>query len=321
MLPSVCADLRRSARHALAGLALASILTGASPAGASPEAPHTGTKHALLIAFQRYQQWLDLPFAGNDIAVIAEALLASGFEEANIHIISDVPVRTLEEDIFHGPRDFHYRSLSSVPSRRSIRETVAELARSAQKADDTVLVYYSGHGVTIQPTDEPFITLPTSDPADADTMLAVGSISSILAKQAPDAHKLVIIDACAARQRTIADAHDEPSWAHKYQNLSVFFATGANQLSYFDKNQFKASVYTHFFAEAISQADFDKDGIISLSEIDQHLRAQVPRYVASQRELSPTDKPPPDVRPGQDPFSIIPRPSVFRWLRAALPLP
>ncbi|MFJ7157154.1 caspase domain-containing protein [Streptomyces sp. NPDC101118] len=80
---------------------------------------------------------------------------------------------------------------------RTAREVLDAVRESARKAEDTLLVYYAGHGLTDPYTDELYLTLPDSDREREYTSLRYEYLRrAVLDLQARALRTVVILDCC-----------------------------------------------------------------------------------------------------------------------------
>jgi uncharacterized caspase-like protein len=142
-----------------------------------PVNPHL---HAVLIGCERYQKFPELRFCGNDCYQLAKTLVErGGFDTYKVMQIIDVP---------------------DDPSRGPIRETVMrELPRvlSDLKAEDQVIVFFSGHGYRDDQGRLYLATLDCDPERPAETGVPVEWLREQLAA-CPARQKLLLLDACHA---------------------------------------------------------------------------------------------------------------------------
>ena len=193
------------------GLALMLIcLTGLSPAAHA-------TRRAVLVgvselALQSPALWLQAP--RNDVSALRSALLNQGFRNEHITVLADG---------IEG---------ASSPDSANIEAALAQLSEVSQPGD-TVLLYFSGHGMRAKPgakhyqepdrLSEVFLTRDTLG-AIPGTLADTSNISGVLRDDQLDAHiqnllargtfVLAIFDTCAAASMTRGRSNDQPDAEH-----------------------------------------------------------------------------------------------------------
>jgi formylglycine-generating enzyme required for sulfatase activity len=155
-------------------------------ANALPVSAQTGRKYALLVGVETYEPKSGLnrlSYAEDDATEMAAALKNLGFQ---------VTVMTRKEEL---------------PSRRpgTAKKILDQLQRRLQglRAEDTVLVSFSGHGVQYKEpkvlkdgTKETHFFCPEeANLTDAESLVPIGRIYSLV-NDCPAERKLLIVDAC-----------------------------------------------------------------------------------------------------------------------------
>ena len=136
------------------------------------------TGHAIVIGVANYRHGSPLPSAvlndAQDVAAVLKANEYCGYDERNVHLLLDGDA-TLER----------------------IRAALAFVA-AASGPDDTVVIFFSGHGANLgDPADPESALLPVEcDPRTLDTTsLAEPEFSAALQRFAAQ-RLLILIDAC-----------------------------------------------------------------------------------------------------------------------------
>ena len=234
--------------------------------------------HAIIIGINNYisESITDLNYAQQDAESIANLLVNSlGYEEHNIHLL-----------------------INNDATQTNIKNKLYEVAMSASE-DDRILVFYGGHGETIN--------LPTGGeigyllPVDADrnnlyssgiSMQEFKQISEITAAK----HVLYLVDVCYGGIMTVGTrglSKDQFNNDEKY--LKKITSESARQIitagGKDDKAQERAiwghSAFTKELLSGIEDglADIDQDGYITSDELGTYLAKKV--YIASEENQTP----------------------------------
>jgi WD40 repeat protein len=163
------------------------------------------------------------------------------------------------------------------------------------KADDTLLVYFSGHGTTSSDGK------PLLAPVDADPTNVLFLENSSLALEelerqasATGAGKIVfILDACysgAKDSKSLKVAGSKPIGVVRNplssERISVLSASGNQEASY-ESTTLKAGYFTAALLEGMKgKADHDRNGNITLEELYSYARARVSQQVLKDRSAS-----------------------------------
>ncbi|MEK8143387.1 caspase family protein [Streptomyces sp. M10(2022)] len=84
-----------------------------------------------------------------------------------------------------------------IPQPRSVGEVLDTVRDRARRAEDTLLVYYAGHGLTDPHTDELYLAMPESDREREYTSLRYEYLRrAVLDQQACAQRTVVILDCC-----------------------------------------------------------------------------------------------------------------------------
>ncbi len=203
---------------------------------------------AVLIGVGNYQNLSSLPAVRNNLMALDAALRADrvwGLPSGNCTIVED-PATT--EDML---------------------DPVVE---AAQKATDTVLLYYAGHGLLDPRRGELHLTRPKSDPQRMHTSVPYGQIRDALL-DSPAARRIVILDCCYSGRALgqmadpVSAVVDEASAEGTY----VLAATQENKTALAPPGE----RYTAFTGELLAIVDNGIEGLGPLLDLDsiyQHLR-------------------------------------------------
>jgi uncharacterized caspase-like protein len=182
----------------------------------SPYSGQYKTKWAVLIGIDRYADgaYRPLRFAATDAVAMARSLIEHrGFLPQNVFLIVEpVPLNGALKSWLDSNEE-HLGRCQQLATKLNIQELLFEILPSRVRADDCVLVYFAGHGVLREDSDDLRSTEPYLVPADAQSgrwsdhidlhhLLKEGR--HLTAK-----HVLYVLDACCsglADQRSIEQA-------------------------------------------------------------------------------------------------------------------
>ncbi|MFT7518501.1 MAG: hypothetical protein ACI9MC_000633 [Kiritimatiellia bacterium] len=224
---------------------------------------------ALLVGVDTYQDGAlnPLAFAAKDAQDVADALQA--------------------EDI-GGYDEVHVLIGQQATSRENIEHTLREVASELQR-DDTILLYFSGHGtLTLDPIDGTELWfLPSDAQLDnpSETGLQVSWLEEALAAMPPK-RRVLIMDTChngradgsrsalsSNTQDTLSRLRGDPPAPNAVREVTEsearLYAAQYYQPAMEDRS-LKNGVYTHFLLEAMTDgrawADLNSDGLVDITE-------------------------------------------------------
>ncbi len=235
------------------------------------------TGHAIVVGVANYRYGSQLPDAvlndARDVAAVLKANEYCGYDEGNVHLLLDGDA-TLER----------------------IRATLASAARACG-ADDTVVIFFSGHGANLGDlADAETALLPVEcDPRSLDaTSLSETEFSGALQRFAAQ-RLLVLIDAChsaGAGSFKAAQAAHPPVLGYSEKSLGrlaqgtgrvLIASSRASEESLVFSNA-RNSVFTSHLLDALrGQAQTRGDGVIRVFEIFNHVSEMVKRQVPGQQ--------------------------------------
>jgi len=247
----------------LAGFLIAGAMmpTGASATG-EPRA--SAEKWALVIGVQRYSEakgFAPLRFTERDAQAFRDLLVdpqRGGYDESRVKLLT-----TAAQDP------------EQLPTRGNILGALRSLVSRAQSdrehPPDTVLVYFSGHGVH---KERESYLIPVDAGRDdlAETAVSLEAVRERL-NDCGAKKQIVVVDAC--RSEPVGKGEGERQSVEFAQALErfaraegrvVLASCGKDQLSYEDEDR-KHSAFTGFLLEGLKgAADADDDGVISIRE-------------------------------------------------------
>ena len=247
-------------------------------APAPPAAPVTRNAYAVVIGVGRYDSHAipALRYSVADAEAMSEVLVTSGgFKKDNVLLLTDRSERK--------------------PTLRNIKYALGTfLARAAAK-DDTVVVYFAGHGA---PEVDPrgverdglakYLIPSDADPEDLfSTALPMDDLQTIFARI--EAERVVVfLDACYsgaaggrtfAARKTRATAVDDLFLERltRSRGRAIVTASRPAEVSV-ELPELGHGIFTYFLTEGLRGAgDLNRDGIVSLQELYEYVAQQVVR--------------------------------------------
>ena len=220
---------------------------------------------AVVIGISRYQKLpggQQLQFADRDASLFAEAIQKRGVSPQNVRLLT-------------GPD----------ATSAAIKSAVGTwLARSVSKSD-TVLIFFSGHGLFEREFGESYLLGYDSDPRDPyGTALSVGELGQALAHRVHSARVLVIADAV---RRDFFDPESDPdsskSFEHSFDQLtasrpgvSAIIASGPGEFSREGQRWAGHGVFAKHLSDVLFDgADRNDDLAITADELFELLKGRV----------------------------------------------
>ncbi len=235
----------------------------------------SGKTWALVIGVKGYQSVPPLRYTAADADALAKALMEKGGvpEKQILRITDDQPDK---------------------PDHATLSKKVPEwLSRPEIQKDDTVIVFFSGHGV-LGPEEVMYLA-----PRDIQTkdipktgLPAVTLREQIRACKAGT--KLLLLDAChSGASKGIKIENTTPmdgerlAGAFKYApGVVTISGCKADQFSW-ESNELKHGVFTYFIQEALSgRADADGNGRIDVDELYRYVSDRVPKKTQDEHKTS-----------------------------------
>ena len=218
--------------------------------------------YALVIGVSDYRDnaWADLSSVPQDVDAVAKALQGHGFEVSKV-------LNPTEADLIDAMDDF--------------------IDDHGYDRDNRLLIYYSGHGHTIERDGRKFgylvpIDAPSPIDNEKDFFRRAIKMERILswAKQIESKHALFLFDSCFSgsvlESRAITIPEDI-SYSTSKPVRQFISAGSANQTVP------AVSVFRPTFIRGINgKADLDKDGYVTGVELGMYLQKRVPYYQSGQ---------------------------------------
>jgi formylglycine-generating enzyme required for sulfatase activity len=239
-------------------LLLASMVTALAAQTAEPR------RYAIIVGINQYSDpgLVSLAKAQNDAGDLAAALKRLG----GYRVISLMTGDKAYSDAF-------------FPSKAKIIGQVEAMADSLGP-DDQVLFFFSGHGVNDAKTGDSYL-LPIDVQAKDPVASGVNLQKDILVKftNAGVRHVVALVDAC---QKTVyKDKGMRPTGVDQVRTVSdavVITATGAGKASYEDPQGSNGLFTKGILAALQGEADANRDGVVSVEELEQFLPRTVADY-------------------------------------------
>jgi len=221
--------------------------------------------YALLIGVSDYEHWPDLPGVEDDIEAVGKGLKKHGFKVISL----------------------------LNPTRDSFDDTMRDfIGDYGQDPENRLIIYYAGHGYTLTTNRgrELGYIVPANTPLPKDgsgafkkkaiSMLEI----EIFAKQMESKHAMFAFDSCFSGSLfEITRAVPDTISLKTSEPVRQFITAGSAEQTVPDKSVFR----NQFVAGLEGEADINKDGFITGTELAQYIedsvtnytrRAQTPQY-------------------------------------------
>jgi len=212
--------------------------------------------YALLIGVSDYEDWPDLPGVEDDIEAVGNGLKKHGFKVISL----------------------------LNPTRNSFDATMRDfIGDYGQDPENRLIIYYAGHGYTlttnrgrelgyIVPSDAP---LP-KDGTGAFKKKAISMLEiEIFAKQMESKHAMFTFDSCFSGSLfEITRAVPDTISLKTSEPVRQFITAGSAEQTVPDKSVFR----NQFVAGLEGEADVNKDGFITGTELAQYIEESVTNY-------------------------------------------
>ena len=228
-----------------------------------------GTRYALVIGIGKYQNMGSLPTCTNDARALARVLARQAGFDRVVLMVDDA------------------EQAQNRPTMGNILNRLQQFA-ALPGPEDTVLVFYSGHGTIIKAPDaggqqreEGYLV-----PADGSLRLAIplrgdppkrpGLIDSLAGCKAQT--KLLILDCCHAGTSIKGVAGIANSLSQRVPEFLMLLSCGPDQHSYFTEKR-DHSLFTSFLLSGLGgAADRNKDQRIGTRELFKHVRTETLKW-------------------------------------------
>lgn len=243
-----------------------------------------GQKHAIIIGVQKYHDnnIRDLKCAGND--AISFHTILTDKDTCNF------PARNV--NLFHTGQQKAFQ----LPTWENIDAELKVLPRRVQM-NDTILVYFSGHGVIDPKSKKGYLILQDTKSNNIQaTALPIETLVNRL-KQVQAKHKLVILDCCQSGyggKRLFIEPNNfvqpdpetllKPFENARNANVVTLASCQANEYSY-EWVLKKHGYFTHYLIEGLTAgfADSGGDGVVDSAELFSYVKDKVKHQVKKDR--------------------------------------
>jgi hypothetical protein len=238
------------------------------------------TSKALLVGISDYKNLTPVRFAVNDVNVINNRLIATGFNPKNVTVLSG------------------YERSAMKPERENIMQQIKEIAENAG-SNDQIFVAFSGHGVCIDGISylAPYgaeIPENINDQKNLATLIPLDWVCDQLESSAAQS-KILYLD---ASQEQIIKSNTRSAFQNfapieikkerfaikenkqgKGGSLLLLTSCGRGEYSH-EVTELNHSVYTNFLIEGLKgHADLNHDSIISFRELGLYASDKTEQYV------------------------------------------
>lgn len=210
-----------------------------------------------------------LPFVKNDIRLFKSTIKNHlNIEDENIAVLGEDPSECTWSNVLREFKKFSHNS----------------------NEDDTVIIYYSGHGTSFE-GDGYLICKDTERDFINRTAISISELSNTI-NTTPAKNKLIFLDSCYSGVN-LGKSNDAKFVIEKISDLqsegwSILSSCKGNELSYALKDG-TASIYTHFLCEALSgKAISNGDDKLGLSDINKYVQKKVTNYAINHHSASQT---------------------------------
>lgn len=229
-----------------------------------------GTRWAILIGINDYIGAQDLKYCCADQKALFDQLASNGFDSERMFMICD------------DAKDKKY-----LPFKSNIEKQL-ELITGLTEPGDMLVLAFSGHGVHI--AGKSYLCPTDADFKDVSTLIPMESIYNRL-KTCKAPLKLILVDACRNNpqlegQRSFAATRGSAEFAETLKDaplpegVVVINSCAPGETSW-ERQELGHGVFMNFLLEGLrGQADEDRDGSLTVSEISQYAFSHTRLYVA-----------------------------------------
>ncbi|PYP84587.1 MAG: hypothetical protein DMF61_19510 [Blastocatellia bacterium AA13] len=230
-------------------------------------------KWAVIVGVAKYARLpggQQLQFAERDAVVFANLLRQSGFNESNLKLLVG-PQATIA----------------------GIKSAIGDWLPRSAGANDTVYLYFSGHGFFEREFSEGYFLAYDTDPQSLyGSALSISDLKLALGRRVKAKNIVFIADAI---RKDFFDpdsrpASDSTAFFHSLEDLAfakpsvtVLMASSPGQFSWEGQRWGGQGAFTKLLAEAISSADRDNDGIVSGDEIFDFVREKLAQETSNKQ--------------------------------------
>ena len=238
--------------------------------------PETSDDHyAFLVGVKEYDktQLTSLSYTEADVTALAAALTTAGYDDANIVLMT----QTLGAS-----------SVRQLPTSERIRKEL-DLLLGELDSDDTLLLAFSGHGVQFKDEASMYFCPMDANLSERNTLISLGDVYGLLSdpQKCKAQTKILLVDACrndpqSRLSKAGREIELEPAGVTQQPDppggVAAFYSCSRGEKSY-EHPDLEHGIFANFVIEAFSgKGDLDKDGEISLAELEQYSIKQTQRF-------------------------------------------
>jgi uncharacterized caspase-like protein len=233
-----------------------------------------GTKLALLVGVNNYEQLPACPGAENDMTELAEILGKAGYRPEDITILTQS--RGVDDAL-------------SMPKADRINRELRKLLRGRLKGD-SVLVAFSGQGAHYPGTPDSFFCPADAKLSDPKTLISLNEVYGDL-DRCHATSKILLVNASRRDPRQAVPTPRQtaaiPRSTHArtpVANTSLKLTTPAvfswthGERAGDDPDRRHSAFYYCVIRGLQGEADLNKDGVVTVLELQHYLRVRVPEY-------------------------------------------
>lgn len=231
-----------------------------------------GQRWAVLIGVDDYQWARKLQCCGADVSALAEQLTAAGFAKDHVFLLHDKADAT------------RYR-----PTKTNVDDNL-KLVLGLVEKNDLLVVAFSGHGVHLD--GKSYLCPQDAKLDDPQTLVPVDGVYEMLEK-CPASLKLLIVDACrndprAGSEKSLTADRDAKAFVGDFaaslerppHGIFQMTSCAPGEIAREDE-ELKHGVFMHFLLSGLTgQADSNRNGRVSLTELYEFTNVQTKTYVA-----------------------------------------
>jgi formylglycine-generating enzyme len=220
--------------------------------GLAPSAVVAGERFALVVGIDDYQALGKLKTCRADARALARVLVErGGFDRRRVVLLTD----DAEEP-------------QNRPTFATLRRRITQIASLSGKGD-TLLVFFSGHGITV---DGQGYLVPMD--GDVDTSVSLAWLKDELGKSKAET-RMLILDACHAGSAAKGVAVIAPDLTAKADGLAMLLSCGDKEQSY-PLAQGGHSAFSAYLIEGLAgAADTNKDQAVTHDELFAYLKKRM----------------------------------------------
>ncbi len=234
-----------------------------------------GDRYAFLVGVKEYDktQLTSLSYTEADVTALAAALKTAGYDEANIVLMT----QTLGAS-----------SVRQLPTSERIRKEL-DLLLGELESDDTLLLAFSGHGVQFKDEASVYFCPMDANLSERNTLISLEDVYGLLSdrQKCKAQTKILLVDACrndpqSRLSKAGREIELEPAGVTQQPDppggVAAFYSCSRGEKSY-EHPDLEHGIFANFVIEAFSgKGDLDKDGELSLAELEQYSVKQTQRF-------------------------------------------